>query len=273
MSNTEPRENGQPLEPTRRDLLEPGTIARAAAASVAAAAIAGTSRARAATCGPRLVVLNLRGGADGLTWVAPYLDSIYQTKRDLTQVLPPGSGDPGKSATQIQPGYGVPGGPFVPTFGIPRALLPLKDVYDANKLVFVHACGVMEDNRSHFEMQSRLEVGFSPEGWVKRFLDAVPACSTTSSLRAVSFGALLPEALRNGDGAFATPDPADLSDPFPPGLAPTLSGMYDGFGTPLADVLGRRPLGPVDPPGDRLPRPRVPRAVGLPGDAPGRAVP
>jgi uncharacterized protein (DUF1501 family) len=89
--------------------------------------------------GDVLVVLSLRGGFDGLSAVVPAADPAY---------------------AGLRPAIGVPAGQLLqldPTFGLHPALAPLKPLWDAGQLGFVHAAGQPDPTRSHFEAMEEME--------------------------------------------------------------------------------------------------------------------
>lgn len=146
-----------------------GTPALAEATGAAPAPVV-----RVATSTPgRLVVVFLRGGMDGLSAVAPVADATYHSLR-------PTIGIPEASALELDT-----------TFGLHPALAPLKTLYDAGRLAFVHAVGNPAASRSHFDAQSFWEAGMAgpaPDGrgWLGRYL-----ATTTGVDGAVARGAAL----------------------------------------------------------------------------------
>ncbi|MEX0754606.1 MAG: DUF1501 domain-containing protein [Actinomycetota bacterium] len=112
--------------------------------------------ADAAYTGDVLVVLSLRGGFDGLQAIVPAADPDYLDRR-------PNVGIPANALLQLDA-----------TFGMHPALAPLKPLYDAGTLGFVHAVGQAEPNRSHFEAMEEMEraaPGASTRtGWIDRVL-------------------------------------------------------------------------------------------------------
>jgi uncharacterized protein (DUF1501 family) len=106
--------------------------------------------------GDTLVVLSLRGGFDGLQAVVPAGDPAYATWR---------------------PNIAIPASTLIPldqTFGLHPAMAPLRPLWDAGSLGFVHAVGMAEPNRSHFDAMEEMEraaPGTSIRtGWIDRLL-------------------------------------------------------------------------------------------------------
>ena len=114
-----------------------------------------------------LVVLFLRGGADGLNLVSPANNGIYQDARPTLAVDP---------AQGLEIANGVGGETFFMSPNVPE----LHQLYTDGDLGIVHAAGVVSDNRSHFVSMDMMERGFTdtettPQitGWLTRHLNAL----------------------------------------------------------------------------------------------------
>ena len=100
-----------------------------------------------------LLVIFLRGAADGLTLVPPLDDDNYYRSRPRIGVVK-------KDAIRLN-GF----------FGLHPLLKPLKRAYDDGHLAIVHAAGSEDDSRSHFDAQDLMEHGgVAAGGWLGRFL-------------------------------------------------------------------------------------------------------
>ncbi len=109
----------------------------------------------------RLVFVLLRGGFDGLAAVAPYGDPAYRSLRaslafDESDLVPLDS-----------------------LFGLSPGLAPLREIWDHNELVILHAMAIPYRTRSHFDGQAILETGIdrpegSADGWLNRLLQVMP---------------------------------------------------------------------------------------------------
>ncbi|HXJ64457.1 MAG TPA: DUF1501 domain-containing protein, partial [Actinomycetota bacterium] len=106
--------------------------------------------------GDVLVLLSLRGGMDGVNVIVP-------------------TGDPDYLA--MRPNIGIPQGALVQLdqmFGLHPAMAALKPCYDAGVFGVVHAAGMSQPNRSHFEAMEEMEraaPGTSLRtGWIDRVL-------------------------------------------------------------------------------------------------------
>src|SRR5262249_12620546 len=101
--------------------------------------------------GPRgdaLIVVFLRGGADGLNIVVPHGDDAYYEHRPTIAVPRPDDLKSQKRAMDLD-GF----------FGLHPALAPLADLYRAGLGAFIHATGAPDETRSHFEAMAFMERG------------------------------------------------------------------------------------------------------------------
>ena len=167
------------------------THVRAHAASPTAAVAGAPATAATAAAAPALVVLSLRGGADGLSLVVPHGDPVYR---------------------QARPRLAVPAERLLVAdamFGLHPALGPLSDWWRSGRLAAVHAAGLPARNRSHFAAMEEVEDADPTSslrvGWLNRLigLDAV-----TSPLQAIHMGGPVPpSSLAGPEQSFAVPDP------------------------------------------------------------------
>jgi uncharacterized protein (DUF1501 family) len=126
-----------------------------------------------------LIIINLRGGADGLNMVAPYRESDYYSLRPTIAIPEPGRS--GKTLIDLD-GF----------FGLHPSLSPLMKLYEKGSLAFLHATGWPGSSHSHFQAWEEIESGvvgkdLPTTGWLARFLQLQPH-ATNSPLRAVAFG-------------------------------------------------------------------------------------
>lgn len=124
-----------------------------------------------------LVVVFLRGAADGLALVPPLEDEHYYRAR-------PRLGIAKRDAVRLDD-----------RFGLHPKLQPLERAWQEGELALVHACGTEDQTRSHFEAQDLMEHGgVVAGGWLGRFLRARPAAAG-GALACVAVGKALPECL------------------------------------------------------------------------------
>jgi uncharacterized protein (DUF1501 family) len=152
-------------------------------------------RAVAQTTRPRrtLVLVFLRGGADGLSIVPPVGDPAYYAARP-TLALPRAGSDGGAL-------------PLDGTFGLHPALAPLLPLWQAGALAVVHAAGLSGATRSHFDAQDFCETGTpgtksTQDGWLNRSLQELPEPGA-GAFRAVALQPTLPRALQGAAPAVA----------------------------------------------------------------------
>ncbi len=90
-----------------------------------------------------LLVIFLRGGADGLNMLVPYNDESYYEARP-------------NIATHKNDCFKIN-----ETFGLNKTLSVLKDLYLDKQLAFIPACGQKNNSRSHFQAQDVMEFGIN----------------------------------------------------------------------------------------------------------------
>ena len=131
------------------------------------------------------VYLFMRGGADGLSLVPPVGDPAYYEARPNIAIARPGS-DGGALALDD-------------TFGLHPALAPLQRLYTDHALAIVHACGMPNATRSHFDAQDYCETGTpgskaTEDGWLNRALRTEHE-RHAGAFRAVALQPTLPRSL------------------------------------------------------------------------------
>jgi uncharacterized protein (DUF1501 family) len=107
--------------------------------------------------GKILVLLQLKGGNDGLNTVIPYEDGIYFNKR-------PNIGIPKDSVVKLNT-----------LTGLHTSLQPLKQLFDNGKLALIQNVGYANQNRSHFRstdiwLSASDSNQFLYDGWAGRYL-------------------------------------------------------------------------------------------------------
>ena len=112
---------------------------------------------------PRLLIVVLRGGMDGINTVVPFGDPHYISMRG-------GIAIPAASTIRLNS-----------FFGLHPALQEFGRMYLRREAAVVHATCVPLHNRSHFDAQDNLETGLpgvivaNSTGWLNRLLTALPA--------------------------------------------------------------------------------------------------
>lgn len=108
----------------------------------------------------RFVFVLLRGGFDGLAAVVPYGDPAYHSLRG------PFAYDQAELT------------PLNDTFGLAPGLASLRELWQRDEIVIVHAMAIPYRTRSHFDGQAILETGLdrpmgSSDGWLNRLLQVM----------------------------------------------------------------------------------------------------
>jgi uncharacterized protein (DUF1501 family) len=158
-----------------------------------------------------LIAIFLRGGADGLSLVAPVEDDAYYQARPRIAV-------PKKAALSLD-GF----------FGLHPQLAPLLPAFKEGDLAIAHGAGSEDQSRSHFEAQDFMEhAGLTAGGWLGRFLQATSGTDSATPLSAVAIGRLLPECLVGAPSAAVMEKLEEFSfgEQFG-GLARELRGLYE----------------------------------------------
>ena len=143
-----------------------------------------------------MVVIFLRGGADGLSLVPPVFDDDYYRMRPSLALK---VGAPPREQRALDTGH---------AFGLHGDFSPLAGWFEERSLSVVLAAGSEDQTRSHFEAQDLMELSGQNDGWLARALRARDN-ATPSSLSAIALGRTLPEALR-GYAATAITDLSEL---------------------------------------------------------------
>ncbi len=133
-----------------------GAAALAGATTMIGSAVVTASPASASSASSVLVVVSLRGAADGLSLVVPHGDPVYY---------------------QARPRLSVPASTLVNSdamFGMHPDMKPLEPLWRAGRLAAVHAAGLPAPNRSHFAAMEEIEdaAAGSTErrGWLNRLI-------------------------------------------------------------------------------------------------------
>lgn len=167
--------------------------------SAAIAAMAGSRITQLAFAGPTgplagtdtLVVVFLRGGMDGINAVPPLGGAdrgFYETARPDLKVPVSGSQSGNILALNNATLSGT-------TFGFHPGLAAFRDLYNAGALAVVHAAGLVNDTRSHFDAMQFMETGTpgvktTGTGWLTRHLSLSGLTGTLPALSAGSTPAM-----------------------------------------------------------------------------------
>ncbi len=153
---------------TRRRMLQ-GSAALVAALGLQTVTSRYSFARAAGATGGVLVVVQLRGGWDTLSIVAPVGDPLYAT---------------------LRPRIAVPAGSALPLdgiFGLHPQLTRLHGLYAAGTFAPVLACGTPDRTLSHFEAMDTVErgsaTGRNDSGWMNRALEATGASALFSAVQ------------------------------------------------------------------------------------------
>lgn len=214
-----------------------------------------------------IVVVFLRGGADGLALVPPMDDPTLRRLRPTLASRRP-----------------IPLGPSLcpsgetgscPELGLHPELAPLVPAFRAGELAIVHAVGSDDATRSHFDAQERMEragvrAGSEPSGWLARHLRTRvgPEPSTLSS---VAIGTSVPDSLASAPAVAVLESVDDLvasATTRDPALRRALAALHGDAHDPIHEA-GRDAMAAID----RLARTRPTRRSRAYGALPfGRAL-
>jgi len=158
-----------------------------------------------------IVSVFMRGGADGLSLVAPFADANYYTSRTTIAI-------PRPDATAGTKGVNLDG-----FFMFPQAMAGdaagnggLMPAFKATDLLVVHATGQLNNSRSHFDAQRYMEVGKPVDpalvtGWLGRHLASIPPLNPTAPLRALGVANGLQKTLVGAPKTLPIADPTNYS--------------------------------------------------------------
>jgi uncharacterized protein (DUF1501 family) len=127
---------------------------------------------------PRLLVIFLRGGLDGLAAVPPVGDPVLQSARQFSEQTP---------MPKTLPLDGI--------FALNAAMPTLHGLHGVKEALFVHAVASPYRARSHFDAQDVMESGLWPgsaarpasgAGWLNRAMQALPVAGKPRSGLAVA---------------------------------------------------------------------------------------
>ncbi|MGL4488171.1 MAG: hypothetical protein ACRCU5_01850, partial [Rhizobiaceae bacterium] len=152
---------------------------------------------------PILVVIFLRGGADGLSILAPTGDQNYVSARpSVLRVETKGEA----------PGFKLKNANADAGFAFHSRAKGLSELYDAGELAVVHASGLTDGTRSHFDAEDLMERaapggGSSAGGWLARW---IKAAKPEGILPALAIGPAAPDSLRGAMEVAVAQDLAGL---------------------------------------------------------------
>jgi uncharacterized protein (DUF1501 family) len=184
--------------------------------------------------GDVLLVVFLRGAADGLNMVVPHGEEAYYRLRPSLSIPRPDDRRADSTLRTVDlDGF----------FGLHPALAALVPSWQSGQLAIVHACGAPDESRSHFQAMELMERGLTDlhgpaSGWISRHLASFDT-GNVSPLRAVGIGEQVQRSLRGVVPASALQSIADYhlgGDPASTArFQAALASLYAGA-DPLSDA-------------------------------------
>lgn len=185
---------------------------------------------------PILVVIFLRGGADGLSIVSPTGDADYLAAR-APNLRVPRVGD-GAGFKMREANADV-------DFRFHGHAKGLSELYGAGELAVIHACGLKDGTRSHFDAEDRMERasprgGSESGGWLARWLKDV---KPDGILPALAVGPAAPDSFMGVSDVAVARELQSLrlapGHPYRKGVLAALQGLggNDVFGSAINRLL------------------------------------
>ncbi len=227
----------------RRDVLRSGALLGAAAILPPWMPRMSFAAKNSSIRGDVLVVVFLRGAADGLNMIVPHGEEpYYQSRPTLAIPQPDARGSSQKERAIDLDGY----------FGLHPALRPILPVWEQGHFIPVIACGAPDESRSHFKAMELMERGLTDErgpasGWIGRHL-ATLENGNPSPLRAVGFGEAAPRSLHGSIPITALKSITDFhlngNEAMASRMRSVISSLYSG--DQALHQIGRETLNVVD---------------------------
>lgn len=205
-----------------------GALATGVATTIGSTVIqvANAPAADAAAARGVLVVLSLRGAADGLSLVVPHGDPVYARARPRLAIA--------TDQLLVRDDF----------FGLHPQLAPLVPLWNSGRMAAVHAAGLPARNRSHFsameELESAAPGSATRNGWLNRL---VGTDADSSPLQAVHLGGAPPTALYGNHPFLTAPKLEDVTlagaDQWDTkkGRPRSLKTLWNGQGDPLGRAV------------------------------------
>ena len=196
----------------------------AAIAAMAGSKITGYSFSPYETNGAIFVYIFLRGGCDGLNLVAPVNDPNYIANR-TSDVRVTDNGD----GAGLQLNNGLAG----LDFRLHQKAPELKELYDSNALAIIHAAGLTNGTRSHFDAMDIIERGSLAdknltEGWFTRYLNSTTSTDTNSLFSSMAVGTGIPVSFLGSEDTLAVNSINDYKLRGDTRYASILQSLYTG---------------------------------------------
>ena len=172
---------------------------------------------------PILVVLFLRGGADGLNLISPSGDTDYIAARPPSLRVVRKGDDAGHLLSHQAADV---------DFRFHAQAPELSELFKAKELAVIHASGLTDGTRSHFDAEDRMEratKGATAGGWLGRWLNNA---KLSGDLPALAVGTSAPESTRGSADVAVAEEMEQLIIAAGHDLSPLLrERLRAGFGT------------------------------------------
>ncbi|MEO1264382.1 MAG: DUF1501 domain-containing protein, partial [Pseudomonadota bacterium] len=183
--------------------------------------------AKSAGRDPRLLVVVLRGGLDGLSVAVPVGDPDYRRLR--RELALPKSGEGA--------GFALDG-----TFALHPSMAFLRKLYEQKQATVLHAVASPYRGRSHFDGQDVLEsglggVGAVKDGWLNRALTKLPDAGRVTPQKGLSIGAVTPLIMRGPADVVTWTPPAYRHIDIDPATVERLQDLYAQTDPELGQAL------------------------------------
>lgn len=200
--HTSPRDEScgcRDYDVSRRSLLKAAGLASMAGVATSMFGDVLTSTVYGATDANVLVVVSLRGGADGLSMMVPHAEPAYYSARPTTAV----------AAGRLLHRDAM--------FGLHPSFAALSPMWQRGQVAGIHAVGLPAPNRSHFDAMERLEDAdpgsAARVGWINRMVSGLAV--SPDVFDGVQVGSTItPTSLSGPAPTIATGSFGDLSLPF-----------------------------------------------------------
>jgi len=164
-----------------------------------------------------VVIIFLRGGCDALNLVAPVGDRFYADAR-------------GKGMRVDENGLDLKNGLDGFDFRLHPKAKALKEIYNSGELGIIHACGLPNGTRSHFDAMSMIERGIiqkqgGHEGWLARYLRYN---EPSGELPAIACGNSLPDSFLGSNIAASISELKEFNLHTDPRIFGILRNLYKG---------------------------------------------
>jgi uncharacterized protein (DUF1501 family) len=174
--------------------------------------------------GEIFIYVFLRGGCDGLNLIGPANDPSYISERPPELRLT----DNGESQ-----GLRLDNGFNNLDFRIHPKAHELKELYDHNAVAIIHAAGLTNGTRSHFDAQDIIERGSVdnknlPDGWFTRYLKSSPSVDSSMIFPSIAVSASMPASFLGSNSTLAIQNIGDYRLRGNPRLPEVLQNIYGG---------------------------------------------